>query len=56
MKKTMIILNEAEWRYTLYALNELRNSLIREKRYTGFVDNAIMKIVNAPVKRLKTAG
>lgn len=56
MKKIWVTLNEAEWRYLLHALNELRNSLIAEGRYTDTVDEAMLKIINAPVRRVKVAG
>jgi hypothetical protein len=53
-KKT-IALNEAEWRLVLHALNRLRNDLIAEGRYTDTVDEVILKIVRAPVKKIKIA-
>ena len=53
MKK--ITLNEAEWRCVLHALNELRNALIAEGRYTDVVDEVILKIVQAPIKKRKVA-
>ena len=55
MKKKKIILSEAEWRCILYALNELRNALISEGRYTDIVDETILKIVKAPVRKMKIA-
>ena len=54
-KKIWVSLNEAEWRYLLKAMNEYRNSLIAEGRYTDVVDDVIMKIINAPVKKVKIA-
>lgn len=53
MKNAKISFNESEWRYLLYAMNELRNSLITEGQYTDVVDDVIHKIVKAPVKRVK---
>jgi hypothetical protein len=55
MKKTWIYLDEAEWRLLLYAMNNLRNSLIAEGRYTDVVDEVILKIIKAPVKKVKVA-
>jgi hypothetical protein len=55
MKKKWVALNEAEWRLILHAMNELRNSLIAEGRYTDVVDEVILKIVNAPVKKVRIA-
>ena len=55
MKKKWIALNEAEYRCVLHALNELRNELISEGRYTDIVDEVMLKIINAPVKKVKIA-
>lgn len=54
-KKIWVSLDEAEWRLLLRAMNELRNSLIAEGRYTDVVDEVIQKIVKAPIKKVKTA-
>ena len=53
MKK--IALTEAEWRCVIHALNKLRNSLIAEGRHTDVVDEVILKIINAPIRRVKIA-
>ena len=53
MKK--ITLTEPEWRIIIHALNELRNQLISEGRFTDVVDELILKINKAPVKRRKIA-
>ena len=50
-----IELNEAEWRLIIYALNKLRTSLINEGRYTDTVDEVMLKIINAPIKKVKAA-
>ena len=55
MKKKWVVLNEAEWRLVLHALNELRTSLIAEGRYTDTVDDVIIKIVSTPVKKVRIA-
>ena len=55
MKKTRIYLNEAEWRLLLYALNEFRTKLINEGRYTDVVDELMIKIIRAPIRRRKVA-
>jgi len=55
MKKKWVYLNEAEWRLIIYALNELRTSLINEGRYTDVVDEVMLKIINAPIKKVKIA-
>ena len=56
MKKVYISLNEAEWRLLLYALNNLRSTLIAEGRYTDVVDEVMLKIINAPIRMIKVAG
>ena len=53
--KSKIVLTEAEWQLVLYALNELRTSLIAEGRYTDVVDEVMMKIIRAPIKKIKAA-
>lgn len=55
MKKRWIYLDEAEWQLIISALNELRNRLIAEGRYTDVVDEVMLKIINAPIKKVKTA-
>ena len=54
-KKKWIALNEDEWRLLLYAMNEFRTSLIAEGRYTDVVDEVILKIISAPIKKVKVA-
>ena len=53
MKKTKIYLSEAEWRLLIYCLNDFRNKLLEEGRYTDIVDEVMLKTVKAPVKRVK---
>jgi hypothetical protein len=55
MKKNRIRLNEAEWRLLLYALNELKTELINEGRYTDVVDEVMIKIIKAPIEKVKIA-
>jgi len=55
VKKKRVILSEAEWKLVIYALNELRTGLIAEGRYTDVVDEVMLKIIKAPVKKLKIA-
>jgi len=55
MKKKWIALNEAEWCFILHALNELRTNLINEGRDTDVVDEIMLKIINAPVRKVKIA-
>ena len=56
MKKIYVSLNEVEWRLLLYALNNLRSGLIAEGRYTDVVDGIMLKVINAPIRKVKIAG
>ena len=49
-KKYYLYLNEEELRIIIRSLVELRNSLIREGRYTDCVDELILKFHNVPAK------
>ena len=53
MKKITIFLDDAEERLVLNALTLLRNDLIRDGKHTDFADDLIMKIADAPLKRVK---
>jgi hypothetical protein len=55
VSKTWVSLNEKEWRVILYAMNKLRNDLITDGRYTDGVDDVILKITKAPIKKVKVA-
>ena len=47
MKKTMKLkLTYDEVRILVYALNELRNTLIAENRYTDAVDEILVKLMD----------
>ncbi|MCL2579104.1 MAG: hypothetical protein FWE32_03640 [Oscillospiraceae bacterium] len=53
MKKTKYQLTIDEWRMVIHGLNRLRNDLINEGRYTDFVDEILLKVVNAPTKKVR---
>ena len=55
MKKTKYFLTEAEWRYLLHSLNALKTKLHSEDCYTDTVDEAMYKVMTAPVKKVKIA-
>ena len=46
-------LDSEERTILLHSLVELKNQLIQQGRYTDCVDELIVKIINAPVKKLK---
>ena len=49
-----IYLDNHEKTTLLHSLVELKNQLIQQGRYTDCVDELIFKVINAPVKRLRT--
>ncbi|MEI3219011.1 MAG: hypothetical protein V8S08_04475 [Lachnoclostridium sp.] len=52
-EKYYIVLNEYERKIIINSLNELRNRLIANGRYTDAVDELLLKIINAKKKRFK---
>jgi len=50
-KKRYIALDDSEWKIVINALNDLRNSLIRQGRYTDAVDDIMIKVINSKTKR-----
>lgn len=53
MKKTKVYLTEAEWRYLLHSLNTLKTKMHNEGQYTDTVDDVLLKVMTAPIKRVK---
>ena len=55
MKETKyhIYLNSEERRLLISSLNDLRNKLIDEGRYTDLVDEVLIKVANAKIKKIK---
>lgn len=51
--KYYIALDEQERRIVIDSLNNLRNKLIADGRYTDAVDDILIKTANAPVKKFK---
>ena len=52
-EKYSIVLNEYERKIIINSLNELRNRLIANGRYTDAVDELLLKIINAKKKKFK---
>ena len=52
-QKYYIAIDESERRIILNALNSLRNKLLAQDRYTDAVDDVLIKVVNAPIKKFK---
>lgn len=53
-KKRYLYLNYEETRVVLQSLIRFKNALIQEGRYTDCIDELIVKIMAAPVKKMKT--
>lgn len=52
-QKYYLALTKEEWRLMLECLNKLRNRLISEDRYTDTVDEVLVKVANAKIKKIK---
>ncbi len=51
-KKYYLYLDSAEYSLLMQSLVRLKNKLIRQGRYTDCVDELILKVMNAPIKRI----
>jgi len=54
MKKTKLYLSETEWELVRDSLITLRTKLYNEGRYTDVVNEILLKVMTAPVKKVKT--
>ena len=52
-KKYYIVLDNFERRMLLNNLNNYRNKLITEGKYSDLLDEVIIKVANAKLKRIK---
>lgn len=52
-KKRYLYLSEDELRVLVQSLVRLKNSLIRQGRYTDCVDELIVKVLASPVKKVR---
>ena len=52
-QKYYLALTTEEWRLMIECLNKLRNRLISEDRYTDTVDEVLVKVANAKIKKFK---
>ena len=52
--KYRLTMNRQEQKMVIVSLNDLRNKLITAGRYTDAVDDVLVKIANAPVRKAKT--
>ena len=51
-RKFKIYLTPAENSIVIQSLNNLRNAMLKENRDTGCVDDLLLKVMCAPVKRI----
>lgn len=51
--KYHICLNSKERRLLISSLNDVRNKLIDDGRYTDLVDEVLIKAANAKIKKIK---
>lgn len=52
-KDYYIYLDEQEYSQVIQSLIALKNDLIAQDRYTDAVDDVLIKVVNAPIKKFK---
>ena len=52
-QKHYFTLTTEEWRLMIECLDKLRNRLISEGRYTDAVDEVLIKVANAKIKKFK---
>lgn len=53
MKKRYLYLDDAQWRRLVFYLNEFRNKLISQGRYTDCVDELLVKTANAKIEKIR---
>lgn len=54
-QKRYLYLDRDEYSVVLHSLVQLKNKLIKEGRYTDCVDDMILKVMSAPIKKIKIA-
>ena len=52
-RKLKIYLTPTENRIVIQSLNNLRNAMLKENRDTGCIDELLLKVMCAPVKKKK---
>lgn len=52
-QKYYLVLNDQEHRLMIESLNQLRNKLIADGKYTDAVDEVLLKIIGANQKKFK---
>lgn len=52
-QKYYLVLNDQEHRLIIESMNQLRNKLIADGRYTDAIDEVLLKIIGAKQKKFK---
>ena len=52
-QKYYLALSTEEWRLMIHCLNNFRNRLISEGRYTDAVDEVLIKVANAKTQKFR---
>ena len=52
-QKYYLVLNDQEHRLIIESLNQLRNKLIADGKYTNAIDEVLLKIIGAKQKKFK---
>ena len=51
-KKYYLYLNESEYSIIIKSLVQMKNKLTQQGRFTDYVDDILMKVIAAPMKRI----
>ena len=52
-EKRVLTLDRSEHGVVVNALNEMRNDLLEEERPTDIVDEVLLKVIDAPAKKVR---
>ena len=52
-QKYYLVLNEQERRFVIESLNQLRNKLIADGKYTDAIDDVLFKIIGTKQKKFR---
>ena len=52
-QKYYLVLNDQEHRLIIESMNQLRNKLIADRKYTDAIDEVLLKIIGAKQKKFK---
>ncbi len=50
-EKRVLTINNYEYNLLLNALNEYRNQLLREGKSTAIINEVLLRLINAPIKK-----